>query len=301
MKKVVCTHCYYTYEPADFKEEQVCPKCGKVFGLSQGEKLYQMVLVRHMNDGYKYLNELMDYKKAIESYSRLILLELSEDAVLYLIEAYIKDSKVREDHLKEILNTLNQYKEILTPNEDNKLKVNDYYSEIIYLLSDYELGLKKNLSKNDKFYSLEARHIYLNKNSQIVEILSFIDENFFKDVDYTEDATIKESELLEIIESIKENGSKNYEIIENSGYVLAQDEEGTPIKDNIFKDGSKFVKTKRFLTALSGLSVIALIIGLVLIFSIKDNIYPGVITLAISAAGFIISFVARLIISKLVN
>ena len=213
MKKVVCTHCYYTYEPADFKEEQVCPKCGKAFGLSQGEKLYQMVLVRHMNDGYKYLNELMDYKKAIESYSRLILLELSEDAVLYLIEAYIKDSRVREDHLNEIINILNQYKEILTPNEDNKLKVNDYYSEIIYLLSDYELGLKKNLSKNDKFYSLEARHIYLNKNSQIVEILSFIDENFFKDIDYTEDATIKESELLEIIESIKENGSKNYEII----------------------------------------------------------------------------------------
>lgn len=301
MKKVVCTHCYYTYETEDFKEEQVCPKCGKTFSHTQGTRLYEMVVVRHMNDGYKYLNELCDYKKAIESYRRLIQLELSEDGVLYLIEALIKDSRVREDHLKEILELLNEYKEKLTPNEDNKLKVNDYLSEIIYLLSDYEIGLKKNLSKNDKFYSVEAKHIYLNKLSQIVEILAFIDENFFKDIDYTEDATIKEEELLEVLNSIKENDSKEYEVIENSGFVLDENEEGIQIKDNIFKDGSKFVKTKRFLTALSGLSMIALIVGIILIFSIKENIYPGIITLSISAAGFVISFIARLIIGKLVK
>lgn len=297
MEKIMCPHCYHIYEVEEERGILTCPKCGKESDFAASKKMLQYVITRYMNDGIAALNEDYDTKKAINCYTKLLEIEVSEDYVYYLIEALIKGSKVRSDHFDEILGLLNKHNDLLKPNEDNKLKINDYLYEIMTYLDQYRNNLHKILIQKDKFVNFEVKFIYKNKLTKIREIMDFLYSNLFN-IDFTEDALITRDDLVDTIKEVDEEIDKEYGILEESKYVLEESENHILIKDDVFPDGSRFREIKRRLTILSALSILVIITGIILMFAVKDNIFTGVIVLGVGALGFIAAFLIRTLINK---
>ena len=291
MRKVCCPSCYRVTEIEEDLETYKCPKCEKEVSVTQASRLMELLTQRYANDGFKYLYETHEYEKAVDSYQKYLLVEEdNEDVVLYLVIAYIKASKVRENHFNDIFNLLDKNETLLSNFSNEDLKILDMIIETLDLVDDYLARLKKILSKDNEFYDEDAKAVYTLALSNVIKLVDRYTQYFYADCPLDDETELPKKAYLERIDRYRKAQKEELKVMEHSDLHLNGEENLLP--NEIFRSGDKFQGLRKINTIALFFGVLIILVGVILIFAIRDNYLIGII---VAIPGVLIALVCSII------
>ena len=288
-KKIVCSVCGEIIEIDDEQEMVYCPKCSKPINVLQGEKYYNLLIFRYYNLGVVALYNQTDYEKAIESFKKVVELNPSElSAVHGLALATLLTSTIRESHLKESLEVLKNAKDYIEVNKYNIDSIVKFLQEVVSSLDKYKLSLENRLMEGGYFYEEKGKKLYEDALKDILEYKVFLKEKYYGKRRYPADSNITLGELDKQISILNTQLEKDYKVMGHPSKSLDSLSEETSIEDRVFKDNRKIYKRKNHMVVWSIISFLILVVGIILIFAMRNYAVIGVRVSGLGLVLFII-------------
>lgn len=300
-KKVCCPHCYLVTSIEEDQEVYTCPKCSKEVDVVQARRMLELILTRYINDAFKFIYEEHEYESAIKSCTRYLELdEDNEDIVLYLVIAYLKSNRVREDNFEKIFALLDEHETLLSNFSNEDTKITDVVEEIIEIVEDYLSKLKNVLSEKGVFYEKACLDLYLKEVDNVNKLFERFTKYFFaeKILEHEDEVELSKKDYLDRIEVFRKLKDEEYDYMDFPKKHLVSDNEDELIDDILFVSGDKYKKTKKIANIVLAISIVLLIVGLIFISNMRDNPVAGIIMLGIGAIGALGASMIKAVIAK---
>ena len=299
MKKVCCPSCYRVTEIEEDLEVYTCPKCNKEINVTQASRLMELLTQRYANDGFKYLYETHEYEKAVDSYQKYLYVEEdNEDVILYLVLAYIKNSKVRENHFNDIFALLDKNETLLSNFSNEDLKILDMIIETLDLLDDYLARLKKILSKDNLFYDEDSKAVYMTAVNNVIKLSDRYTLYFYGDRPLEDETELPKKEYLERVNSYRKELKEGYQVMERSEYHLNGETDEYLLPNEIFRSGDKYKGIRKINTIALFIGVFIILVGVILAMVISANRLIGVCVAIPGVLLVIVTSIIKAILNK---
>lgn len=294
MKKVVCPYCN-KLNLVDEKEEIIyCKECSKAFNLKQGENLYAIYEVRYLNKANNELYVATNYLNAEKYYLKLLELDNDYlDGIIGVLLAKLYQSQLFSSTLKDVLKLLENYKNHLIFESKSNIKLGEeFLLRFINGLNSFEQAILKNL-RNDQqeFYNDNCLKFYLNYLGDTLELMSILSKVFDQEI-FLKFLKDKNISFAEKIYAIKAKLNNNYAIHYPPIYNIEK------IKTQIFLDNRKLYKMRNIAIICLIISLLIVIVGIILIFSISDKLLIGVPIMGAGLLFTIICYILNIVFKR---